>query len=289
MPNKNKKNSQISEGELQQNSIKAGLNNLIYSNSGLRNYSTLIMNSLDYNKINAFVNEAEKKLKEAGTPYEEKNKLIYNGLANYVASGRALKNTTIQTLFDKSHEGKLDRSVLEKIVNFFKPSKFEGVKYFEKARNAYGDMYDILSQDEIAQKEIPALTKAAKAMRMYGFLDVTLKNFKTHGMMDDKLYKMLYQTLYKKTALKAEKGKRGLEEYILKEEEEEKEKKEEVAKKVAASIIGFAGIMLMLLNLKITGAVIGGDSQITSGIVGVFMIFFALLLFFRPLKRSFKN
>jgi len=99
---------------------------------------------------------------------------------------------------------------------------------------------------------------------------------------------MLSQELYKKTTIKSEAGRKGLESYILKDEEEEK-KKEKTAQSVAASIIGFAGIMLIIFNLNITGAVIGGNSSITFGIIGVFMIFFALLLFFRPLKRSFKN
>jgi len=173
--------------------------------------------------------------------------------------------------------------VLEKIVEFFKPNKFEGEKYFEKARNAYGDMYDILSQDKVAQEEIPELTKAAKAMKMYGFLDVALKNFKAHGMMDDKMYKMLSKELYKKTTIKSEEGRKGLENYILSKEMKEENK---VPQKVAASIIGFIGFILVIFNSTITGAVTGGDSQVTIGIVGGFMIFFALLLFFKPLKKK---
>ena len=46
---------------------------------------------------------------------------------------------------------------------------------------------------------------------------------------------------------------------------------------------------MTLFNLRLTGNVIGGDSNVTLGIVGVFMIFFALLLALRPLKKSFKK
>lgn len=284
---KQKKGRPVSEREMEQGAIKAGLNHFISSNSSLRNYAPLIINNIDYNKIDNFIASIKEKYKGENISYKNQNKVIYNGLASYVASGNALKDTVIQTLFSESHEGKLDRSILEKIVDFFRPNKFEGEKYFEKARNAYGDMYDILSQDKVAQEEIPELTRAAKAMRMYGFLDVALKSFKAHRMMDDKLYKTLSQELYKKTVIKSEKGKKGLENYILK--KEEKEEKEEAVKKIAASIIGFFGIMLMVFNLTVTGAVIGSNSQITIGTFGMFMIFFALLLFFRPLKRSFKN
>jgi len=275
MPKK-EKTKQISEKELQQGAIKAGLNHFINSNPGLKNYAVLISNNLDYNKIGNFIETAKEK-------YKYQNNAVYNGLANYIASGKALKDTIIQTLFDESHEGKLDKNVLEKIVEFFKPNKFEGEKYFEKARNAYGDMYDILSQDKVAQEEIPELTKAAKAMKMYGFLDVALKNFKAHGMMDDKMYKMLSKELYKKTTIKSEEGRKGLENYILSKEMKEENK---VPQKVAASIIGFIGFILVIFNSTITGAVTGGNSQVTIGIVGGFMIFFALLLFFKPLKKK---
>lgn len=286
---KQRREGPVSEEELQQMAVQAGLKNLA-SQPGLRNYAVLIMNNIDNDKIYSFTEEVKKELKAKNIPYKQQNKLIYKNIANYVASGNALKDKTIQTLFDKGHEGKLDQSVLEKIVEFFKPNKFEGQEYFKKARKAYGDMYDILSQDEVAQNEIPELTKAAKAMKMYGFLDIALKNFKAHGMMDDKMYKTLSQELYKNTAIKSASGMKGLENYILsKDVKEEKEEKEKVVQMRAASIIGFFGIMLMVFNLTITGNVIGGDSSITSGIVGVFMIFFALLLFIRPLKRSFKN
>jgi hypothetical protein len=293
MPEKGKKHKeegQHSEAELQQAAIKAGMQNLIRSNPGLRDYAVLMMNNIDYNKIDNFVKESEEKYKTDNLSYEEKNNSIYNGIANYVASGGALKNKAIQTLFDKSKEGKLDRSILEKIVNFFKPNKFEGTEYFEKATNAYSDMYDILSQNELAQKKLPKLAKAAEAMKMYGFLDVALKNFKAHGMMNDKEYKMLSQIHYQNTAIRAEKGKKSLESYIIKEKEDlEKEEKEKTAQTVAASIIGFIGVLLVLFNLRITGAVIGGDNPVTIGIVGVFMLLFSLLLYFRPLKRTFKK
>ncbi|MEK6833447.1 MAG: hypothetical protein AABY32_05345 [Nanoarchaeota archaeon] len=275
-----KRKGQASEKELHQYAIKAGLSHFINSNPNLKNYAVLISNNIDYNKIGNFIKAAKEK-------YEGNNKEIYNSLANYVASGSALKDTTIKTLFEESHEGKLDRNVLEKIVDFFKPNKFEGEKYFEKARNAYGDMYDILSQDKVAQEEIPELTKAAKAMKMYGFLDIALKNFKAHGMMDDKMYNMLSKELYKKTTIKSEEGRKGLENYIL--SKEEREEKKEVPQKIAASIMGLFGILLIAFNSRITGAVIGNPEAGLSGFIGVLILFASFGLFLRAGKRNFKN
>jgi len=278
-----KKGKLISKEELRQMAIGDGLKHLISSNPNLKNYAVLISNNLDNKKISSFIEVVERKLKEYQPSDEEYNKAIYENLANYIASGNGLKDSVIQILFEESSKGKLDKGVLEKIVEFFKPNKFKGEEYFEKARSAYGDMYDILSQDKVAQNEIPELTKAARAMKMYGFLDVALKSFKAHGMMDDKMYKRLSQELYKNTTIKSEKGMRGLEAYILTKEE----KGDEMPQKIAASIIGFIGIMLVIFNSTITGSVIGNNSPVTEGIVGGLMILIALLLFFRPLKKKF--
>jgi hypothetical protein len=278
-------NKPISEEELAHKAIQVGLNALISSEPELKNYAVLINNNIDAKKIYSFINGVKEELKKEDISYEEKKKTIYESLANYVASGNALKETARQTILERSHEGKFDRSFLEKIVEIFKPHKFEGEKYFEKSRNLYSDMYDILSQDKAAQEEIPELTKAAKAMKMYGYLDVALKSFKAHGMMDDKTYKKLSQTLYKNTMTKSEEGKKGLENYILSREHEEKQN--EVKQKIAASVLGFAGIMIMLFNLTITGAVIGENSQVKlGGIIGMILLFIGGFLFVKPLKKK---
>ncbi len=279
MGEKQKKNKPTTEVEMQQYAIQAGLNALVYSNANFGKYAVLIKNNLDYNKIGNFIKEAEKK-------YDKRDAL--NELANYVASGKALKDPALQTLFDKSREGKLDRTLVEKIKAFFKPDKFEGLEDFEKARNAYGNLYDVLSQDKEAQEEIPELTKAAKTLRMYGYLDFALKNFKSHGMMDNKEYKILSRDLYSTAVIRSHKGKKSLEDKIRK-DKEELEKEKQTVQKIVASIIGFVGIMIIIFNLNITGAVVGENSKATISTIGAFMIFFALLLFFRPLKRSFKK
>jgi len=281
---KEKKSKPISKEELAQKAVKTGLNALISSEPGLKDYAVLITNNLDSKKISYFIEGVEKELKEKGIPYEQHNEMLYKSLANYAASGNILKDTVRQTILEKGHEGKMHQNLLEKLVEIFKPHKFEGEKYFEKARNLYGDMYDILSQNEVAQQEIPELTKAAKAMKMYGFLDVALKSFKAHDMMDDKTYKTLSKNLYETTAIKAAEGRKGLENYIIAGKESSEKQN---AQKVAASIIAFVGALLMIFDLNMTGAVIGGgNSSITIGTIGVFMIFFALLLFFRPLKKN---
>jgi len=287
---KGKTNKPISKEELAHRAVEVGLKALISSEPELKNYAVLISNNIDAEKVYSFIKGVEKKLEKESISYEEKNKAIYESLANYVASGNALKDTARQTILERSHEGKFDRSFLEKIVEVFKPHQFEGEKYFEKSRKLYSDMYDILSQDKTAQEEIPELTKAAKAMKMYGYLDVALKSFKAHGMMDDKTYKKLSRTLYENTMTKSEEGKKGLEAYIYNLGIEKKKEESQAHQKIVASILGFVGIMIMLFNMNITGAVIGGNTQVKmGGIVGILLVFAAAFLFVNPIKRNFKN
>lgn len=281
---KNKK--QFSEEDLINNAVKAGLQSLI-SRPGMENANVFITHNLDKEKVYSAVDEMKNELKNRKiTSPEEQYKIIYKGIASYVASGNALKDKGRKILFEKGYKGKLDQNMLEKIASFFKPNKFEGERYFEKALNAYGDMYDILSQDEVAQQEIPELTKAAKAMKMYGFLDTALNIFKTHGMMDEKLYKQLSQELYQKTTVKAHKGMKGIEQYILSKDENENEEKKEVYQKVASLMIFLFGLTLVITKIRMTGAAVGTITNLTLGLLGMGLVALALLIFLKSQKKK---
>jgi hypothetical protein len=284
-----KRGESISKEDLYQNAIQNGLNTLAHQ-PGLRDNAILIQNkNIDEYKVKEFIDYAERKFGKDGPTTDQQYKEIYKSIENYAASGNFLKDTTKATILDKG----LERNTLEKFADFFNPNRIGGVKYFEKARNAYSDMYDLLSQNKLAQGKFPELVEAAQAMKIYGFLDPAIKNAKAHGIMNEEIYRKLARELQKNTVHKSQRGMKGLESFILSEAEkrkkEEEEEKKENVKKIAASIIGFAGLLIMLFNLNITGAAIGTDSTITIGIVGIFMVVFALLLFFRPLKRSFKK
>ncbi|HPD81737.1 MAG TPA: hypothetical protein PK357_01415 [Candidatus Pacearchaeota archaeon] len=279
-----KEQEEFSEEDLINNAVKAGLQVLI-SQPGMERSNVFITHNLDREKIYSAVDEIKSELENRKiTSPKEQYKIIYKGIASYVASGNALNDKGKKILLEKSYKGKLDQGVLEKLVSVFKPNKFEGQKYFEKASNAYRDMYDILSQDEVAQQEIPELTKAAKAMKMYGFLDTALNIFKTHGMMDEKLYKQLSQELYQKTTEKAHKGMKGIEEYIM--SKDEVDEKKEMYQKAAVLIMGIFGVILIMTNIRMTGAVIGNISNVTLGIFGMGLAATALLIFLKNQKKE---
>lgn len=280
----------VSKEELYDAAVQSGLNHLV-NEQGLNNYAVLIKNNVDREKLKYFLQKAEEKLASSGLSEEQQYKAMAKYLASYAASGDLLKDKTRMEVLDKAR----DKNTLERIADFFNPNRLGGDKYFEKAHSAYSDMYDILVQDKHAQNKFPELVKAAEAMKLYGFLNVALRAFKANGMMDDNLYNKLYKELRKGTITESQEGAESIQNYILgmkkKEEENVKEGglEEKVAYKQASAIIGFLGILLIIFNLNITGNVIGGNSTVTLGIMGLFMIFFALLLLLRPLKKSFKK
>ena len=167
-------------------------------------------------------------------------------------------------------------------MRFIKPKSF-GEKDFDKIKNAYGDMYDILSQDKMAQEEFPELAKAAKSLRLYGFLNVALKNFKAHGLMDEKIYSELSKKLYDKTEKRANEGFKGIEKYILSEE-----KKKELPKTAAAILIVFGVACIILTGANITANVIGNVSPKNSGILGGLLVLLGLTIFLITKKKHKK-
>lgn len=282
-----KREKEDPEEALMQKAVAAGIHSLI-SQPGLRNYGIPLRKNLDWKKVHEVADAIKYEITKQKIPEKEQGNFFYKNLASYIASGNALKTDWKKTALEKSYGGKLDQNALEKIVSFFKPHKFDGEKYFEKAQNAYGDMYDILSQDKVAQQEIPELVEAAKSLKMYGFLDAALATFKTHEMMDDKTYKKLSQELYKTTAIKSQSGMSGIEKYILsqREREAEKESAKEKYQKAAAFIIGIFGVIHILFNAKITGAIIGATENNISGLIGSFMVLISMLLFFGISKKK---
>jgi len=59
--------------------------------------------------------------------------------------------------------------------------------------------------------------------------------------------------------------------------------------KVAASIFGIFGMSLITMSLKITGAVIGVQNNISSRIIGISLIVLAVFIFFFPSKKKQKK
>ena len=56
--------------------------------------------------------------------------------------------------------------------------------------------------------------------------------------------------------------------------------------KIATGTIGFFGMILIITNLRMTGAAVGSLSHLTLGILGMGMAAFALLVFLKNQKKK---
>jgi hypothetical protein len=268
MPKKEKKKVQI--GDSINSAVKQGIEAIVEEHPKFANFQEYLLKHLDKKKIQEKVYELYEEASKNQMNEENAKRYIYNEIADYVASGEVLDERGKKMVLKSGLEEKT--GFLHK---FFHKQKFDGEKYLNNTMEAFNDLYALFKSGDYAQR-MPELTQSVATLHDLNFLDPAVDVLESYGLIDSKKHKFLKENIYKKVGEESKKVVGGIEKYI-------------VPQKVAASIIGFAGIMLLVFNLTITGAVIGSNSQITVGTFGMFMIFFALLLFFRPLKRSFKK
>lgn len=263
MPKKERTKKQT--GTNLSNAVKQGIEAIVEEHPKFANFQPYLLKHIDHKKIQEKYFELYKESKGLGE--QERINYIYNELADYVASGSVLD--------EKGKEIILKNSLEEKTGFFhklFHKSKFDGEKYLNNTMEAFNDLYALFKSGDYAQR-MPELTKSVATLHDLNFLDPAVDVLKEYGLIDSKKHRFLKENIYKRVGEESKKVVGGIERYI-------------VPEKIAASIIGFVGIVLIIFNLNITGAVIGENYPITIGIIGVFMIFFALLLLFRPLKKK---
>jgi hypothetical protein len=270
MPKKEKNKKEEKKGNPINYAVQQGIESIIGEHPKFANFQEYLLKHIDQKKIQEKFYNLYKEASNKGMNEKDAKKHIYKELTNYVASGDVID--------DKGKEVILKEGLEEKTGFFhkiFHRTKFDGEKYLNNTMEAFHDLYALFKSGDYA-KRMPELTQSVATLHDLNFLDPAVDVLKSYGLIDSKKHKFLKENIYKRVGEESEKVIGGIEKYI-------------VPEKIAASIIGFIGVMLIVFNLNITGAAIGNSSNITIGITGVFFIFFALLLFFRPLKRSFKN
>jgi hypothetical protein len=262
-------NPRLTENEkVVQSILQQGVNDLLKENPRFVNYQSYLVEHVDRAGIKEKFNEIYETNKQQGMKVQEARKKAYVETTSYVASGNLLDEKG-KTLILR--EGKLERSLFEKIKNPFK--KFSGQQYLNDTTETFGNLLNIMKQGDY---NLPEIEKPLENLYRLGFASPAIALLAESNLIDKKKEKYLMKNLYETIKQNTNEVVTGIEKYII-------------PQKVVASIIGLIGTFLVFSNLKITGAVIGGDSTITMGLAGSFMIFFGLLLFLRPLKKSFKK
>ncbi len=265
--------------------INEGIEKMVEANPRFANYKGYFLRHADIEGVEKKFNEIYEANKENGYNSQAARKKAISETRNYIISGSMLdekgKKAILEQgsvlLFDEKaerlmeREGRLEKNLFQKMISPFK--KTEGTDYLDRTTETFNELLHIIKEGGY---KVPEIEKPLVKLHYLGFASPAIALLAQAELIDKKKERYLLKNLYETYKQNTKEVVSGIEKYV-------------VPQKIAAAVMGFIGTFLLIFNLNITGAVIGGDSNITMGILGVFMIFFALMLYLRPLKKSFKK
>jgi hypothetical protein len=265
------------QGDLLYNySVQKAIREIVRQHPQFEGSEKYLTKSLDKDLLEEKYYKLSQKADEKELDNNAKSIYISKGISNYILNGFAFDEQGRKVILKKGLEEKIEVDK-EGFWNrlFKKKETIETGKYLNNTIKAFDDLTDLMKSGDYAER-MPEVSKAITTLYDLKFLDPATDILKEYGLINEEKHAFLKKNIYNKAQEASKEAVTNIEKYV-------------VPQKIAASIIGFIGVMLMLFNLDITGAVIGGDSTVTIGIVGVFMILFAFLLYLRPFKKSFKK
>jgi hypothetical protein len=256
-------------GDSINSAIEQGIEAIVEEHPKFANFQDYLLKHLDKKKIQEKVYELYEEASAKKMDDKDAKRYIHNEIVDYISSGAVIDEKGKEIILKNSLEERT--GFLHKL--FHKP-KFDGEKYLNNTMEAFNDLYELFKSGDYSQR-MPELTKSVVTLHDLNFLDPAVDVLKSYGLIDSKKHQFLKENIYKRVEEESTKVVGGIEKYII-------------PKKIAASIMGLVGIMLMFSRLNMTGAVIGIDSTNTTiGIIGIFFVLFALLLFVKPSKKKF--
>jgi hypothetical protein len=267
MPKKEKNKKSGQKESIFNNAVQQGIEAIIEEHPKFANFQDYLLKHIDQKKIKEKFYELYEEASKKNMNEKDAKNHIYKELTNYVASGSVLDEKGKEVILKSGLEEKT-----EFFHKLFHPLRRDGEKYLNNTMEAFNDLYALFKSGDYAQR-MPELTESVTALHDLNFLDPAVDVLKSYGLIDSKKHKFLKENIYNRVGEESKKVVGGIESYI-------------VPQKIAASIIGLFGLILIISSLTITGAVTGTNSQTTIKAVGAFMIFLALLFFFKPLKKK---
>jgi hypothetical protein len=242
-----------------------GVDSILKEHPRFADFQEYFLKHIDKKKIQDNFNKLkEKKLS---------NKDIYQEIADYVSSGEAFDEKGKKVILKNSLEGKTEgRTLLQRI---FKKPKFDGEKYLDETMEAFGDLYLLFKTGDYARR-MPELAKSMGTLYDLKFLNPAIESLKESGLIDDKKYSFLKREVYSKAQEASKNVVGGIEKYF-------------VPQKVAASILGIFGFLLIAASSKLTGAVIGAQENDYYYIFGILMMIVAGFIFLSSKIKLKKN
>lgn len=253
--------------------VVEGIDSIIKKYPRFTGFEEYFLKHVDRKKIRENIVKLKEEAIKKGLGQEKFISYIYQEIADYVSSGEAFDEKGKSRILKSSLEGKSGgRTLLQKL---FRRREFDGEKYLDESMKAFNDLYLLFKSGDYSER-MPELTKSVNTLYDLRFLNPALDILKENGMIDNRKYSSLKKGVYDKAREASKNVVGGIEKYFT-------------AEKVAASILGFFGMSLIAMSTKITGAVIGVQNNISSGVIGISLVILAVFIFLSSSKKKFKK
>lgn len=252
--------------------IQEGINSLVKAHPRFSGFQEYLAKHIDTNKIGEKTQQLYNEAESMGYNGDRARQFIAKGIREYIASGEMLDERGKAVILKNSLEEKT--GFLQRI---FKGKNNQGEKYLDNTMGAFQDLYSMFNSGNYAER-MPELQESISTLYDLQFLDPAIDVLKSYGLMDTKKHKALKEQVYRRANEQSENLVSGIEKRVMYSPQQ-----------VAASIIGFLGICLIIFNLKITGAVIGTSNFSISGIIGLFILFLSLIFFLKSSKKKIRK
>lgn len=284
--------------------IKKGIDSLVESHPIFGNFQEYIASHINQEGIIDTFNSVYETVLEKTQNQNAARKAAYSAVENYIISGNLLDEAGKKVILEGGLKDKTN--LFRKVFH----RELPGEKYLNNTIKTFKGLQELLASGDYAvrnQEMANAVSKLTDAEFHYAAARI----LKEGGFINEKEEQKMLRTVYNRLSEYPEKAVGELKKNIYGEDKEGKREKlkiayrrldnepmelpkenqleEKVQYQTAAAVIGFLGMMLMLFNIEITGAVIGENSPVGLGIVGVFMIILGMLMYLRPFKKILKK
>jgi 5-bromo-4-chloroindolyl phosphate hydrolysis protein len=253
-----------------------------------------IASHIDKRRVTNKFYELYGQVKDSNKNYGKKEEFIFNGIANYIASGEAFDDEGNEIIFGKG---------LNEKTGFFhrmmRRQRLKGERELNDKMRMMNEVYNLVtSNPEEYSKLAPEVMKRAVYLKRANLMQPLAKILKSHGNMGEREIKNFYKDVNAYARENIPEMKEEMKGYLRVEKNEEgsnrhqrnQSKLETMAQ--AAAILTFFGFGLILVRIPgITGSVINSSGLFSDvgSLIGSIILLLGIALFLVSRKYRRKN
>lgn len=186
---------------------------------------------------------------------EKRAQILYDGVANYVASGGAFDDDGKEIILRKSLEERSKKGPRR----WEAQNELKGEQYLERVTTAFRELYDRFKSGDYAQ-HMPEVARAVTTVYKLGFLGPALDIMRQYGLINPKRYDIIKKNIVKKAQAAVEETTKGMENYSQAEEQRPNQTSYQGNGREFAVGLGIVGLGIMFFSgARTTGGVVGSS------------------------------